>query len=309
MLHPNSKSANILKVALQRRRISKALQLFKGGSVFDALHRRVHYFQKKVSIIQALFKLQQSFHSHTFSISSNSQYKQSHALRWWVCYIQILNVQIFWMRHFKHVTFPRCFSYSKVAQYLKHSARRCATSRRVSIIQATAFSAMRGSDVLFPNDFGEDLLLLFFNMTPHNYCCSEKAQDVLVTKISSSHKITSQWQQNKDGRRWRHTFSDGNSETVSACDVCDKMSLKLSHTVTWVTAVLYLGRTETKLTKLIGAQRVTLARHCQLQHTHTCTYRVAQRTICCSLYHIVVTVQDKMKQISPKWQRDKHYNV
>jgi len=36
----------------------KALQLFKGGSVFDALHWRMHYFQTKMSIIQALFKLQ-----------------------------------------------------------------------------------------------------------------------------------------------------------------------------------------------------------------------------------------------------------
>jgi len=58
MLQPNSKNANILKAALCRRHISKALQLFKGGTVFDALHRRVHYFQTKVSIIQALFKLQ-----------------------------------------------------------------------------------------------------------------------------------------------------------------------------------------------------------------------------------------------------------
>ena len=44
-LHPNSKSAHILKAALQRRRISKALWLFKGNSVFDALRR--------LSIIQA----------------------------------------------------------------------------------------------------------------------------------------------------------------------------------------------------------------------------------------------------------------
>jgi len=34
VLHPNSKRANILKAALRRRRISKALYLFKGGSVF-----------------------------------------------------------------------------------------------------------------------------------------------------------------------------------------------------------------------------------------------------------------------------------
>jgi len=37
-LHPSSKSANILKAALRSRRISKALQLFKGGLVFDAVH-------------------------------------------------------------------------------------------------------------------------------------------------------------------------------------------------------------------------------------------------------------------------------
>jgi len=57
-LHPISKSVNILQVAFQRHHISKALQLFKGGAVFDALHWRVRYFQMKVSVIQALFKLQ-----------------------------------------------------------------------------------------------------------------------------------------------------------------------------------------------------------------------------------------------------------
>ena len=43
---------------LLRHDISKALHLFKIGSVFDALHQRVRYIQMKVSIIQALFKLQ-----------------------------------------------------------------------------------------------------------------------------------------------------------------------------------------------------------------------------------------------------------
>ena len=47
-----------------------------------------------------------------------------------------------------------------VQTVLKHSIVGCAISRRVSIIQARAFSAVRGSDALFPNDFGEDL----FNM-------------------------------------------------------------------------------------------------------------------------------------------------
>jgi len=47
-LHPNSKSANILKAALQGHRISKALLLFRGSSVFDALHWRVCYFQTSV---------------------------------------------------------------------------------------------------------------------------------------------------------------------------------------------------------------------------------------------------------------------
>jgi len=36
MLHPNSKSANILKVLLQRRHILKALQLFKGSSLMHS---------------------------------------------------------------------------------------------------------------------------------------------------------------------------------------------------------------------------------------------------------------------------------
>jgi len=48
-VHPNSKSANILKAAPQRCRISKMLQLFKGGAVFDALHQRVCYFPMSVS--------------------------------------------------------------------------------------------------------------------------------------------------------------------------------------------------------------------------------------------------------------------
>jgi len=58
MLHPNSKRANILKAALRRRRIANVRQLFKSGSVFDVLHWRVRNLQTKVSIIQALFKLQ-----------------------------------------------------------------------------------------------------------------------------------------------------------------------------------------------------------------------------------------------------------
>ena len=37
-----------------------------------------------------------------------------------------------------------------------HSTRGCVTSRRVSIIQARAFSAMIGSDALFPYDFIND---------------------------------------------------------------------------------------------------------------------------------------------------------
>jgi len=48
-----------------------------------------------------------------------------------------------------------------VAQYFTHSTGGCATSRRVSIIQARAFSAVRGSDVLFPNHFGKDLLSIY----------------------------------------------------------------------------------------------------------------------------------------------------
>jgi len=50
-LHPNSKNANILKAVIRKIHILKALQLFKGNSVIDALHRRVCYFQTKVSII------------------------------------------------------------------------------------------------------------------------------------------------------------------------------------------------------------------------------------------------------------------
>jgi len=45
-------------MALRRRHFSKVLCLFKGGTVFDALHQRVRYFQTKVSIIQVLLKLQ-----------------------------------------------------------------------------------------------------------------------------------------------------------------------------------------------------------------------------------------------------------
>jgi len=56
------------------------------------------------------------------------------------------------------MTFRRHISYSKAAQYSMHSIRGCATSRQVSIIQASACFAMRGSDALFPNDFGEELL-------------------------------------------------------------------------------------------------------------------------------------------------------
>jgi len=43
----------------------------------------------------------------------------------------------------RRVTFGRRFSYSKVAQHLMHSTEGCTTSRRVSIIQARAFFAMR----------------------------------------------------------------------------------------------------------------------------------------------------------------------
>jgi len=46
-LHANFKSANILKIALRRHHISKALQLFQGGSVFNAFCRMVCYFQTK----------------------------------------------------------------------------------------------------------------------------------------------------------------------------------------------------------------------------------------------------------------------
>jgi len=53
VLHPNYKNASILKAALRRHHISKALQLFKGGCIFDALHQKVCYFQMKASIIQA----------------------------------------------------------------------------------------------------------------------------------------------------------------------------------------------------------------------------------------------------------------
>jgi len=47
VLHPNSKSANILKAALRRCRISKVRQLFKGSAVFYALHRRSHWSSGK----------------------------------------------------------------------------------------------------------------------------------------------------------------------------------------------------------------------------------------------------------------------
>jgi len=58
------------------------------------------------------------------------------------------------------VTFRRHFSYSKAVQYMMHSTGGYATSRLVSIIQARAFSTVRGSDVLSPNDFRVDLLVL-----------------------------------------------------------------------------------------------------------------------------------------------------
>jgi len=83
MLHRNSKIATISKVALRRHHISKALQLFRGGTVFDVLHQ-------------------------------------------WVCYFQM----------------------------------------KVSLIVARAFSAVRGSDALFPNDFGEDLFQLYLFLLP-----------------------------------------------------------------------------------------------------------------------------------------------
>jgi len=44
-LRSNSKSANILKEALLRRDISKVLQLFRGGLVYDALQWSVCYIQ------------------------------------------------------------------------------------------------------------------------------------------------------------------------------------------------------------------------------------------------------------------------
>ena len=147
-LHPHSERASILKAALQRRRISKVLPLFKGGIVFDALHRMVRYFQTKVSsavqiaVIVPLPYLQ-------------AVPKHSNGAR--VRYIRILKVLIFRRWHFKGVVFWRHFSYSKAAQYLMHSYRGCATSRRVSI--ARAFSTVGSSDELFPNDFGKDLLL------------------------------------------------------------------------------------------------------------------------------------------------------
>jgi len=47
------------------------------------------------------------------------------------------------MWHFQGVAFRRHFSYSKAAQYLMHSTEGCATARRVLIIQAKAFSAVR----------------------------------------------------------------------------------------------------------------------------------------------------------------------
>jgi len=65
----------------------------------------------------------------------------------------MVKMLIFWRRHFEGVTFRRHFSHSKAAEYLMHSTGGCATSRRVSIIQARAFFAVRGSDVLFRDDF------------------------------------------------------------------------------------------------------------------------------------------------------------
>jgi len=84
------------------------------------------------------------------------------ALWWRVCYIQILTVLIFWRWHIEGIAFWRHFSYPKETQHLMHSTTGCDNSRRVSIIQVRAFSAVRGSDALFPNDFGEDL---FENVT------------------------------------------------------------------------------------------------------------------------------------------------
>jgi len=75
---------------------------------------------------------------------------------------------IFWRRHFEGGTFWRCFIYSKAAQYLMPSTRGCAASRRVSIIQARTFSAVRVSDTLFPNDFGEVLLLSSYHAHSNN---------------------------------------------------------------------------------------------------------------------------------------------
>jgi len=52
------------------------------------------------------------------------------ALRWRVCYIQILKVLIFWRRYFEGGAFWKHFSYSKAAQYLMPSTGGCVASIR-----------------------------------------------------------------------------------------------------------------------------------------------------------------------------------
>ena len=74
-----------------------------------------------------------------------------------------------------------------------------------------------------------------------------------------------------DGSRWRHTPGDSDGETISTSDFGDKMSVKSSHAVRRATAAstgaVFQRRTETKLTKLVGAEGITLSRHCQSQQT------------------------------------------
>jgi len=74
------------------------------------------------------------------------------------------------------------------------------------------------------------------------------------------------------------TFSDGDGETVSTRDSADTVSVEPNHAAAATTAAASVTavrrrRTETELTELIGAQRVTLSRRCELAtHTHTHTH-------------------------------------
>jgi len=95
-----------------------------------------------------------------------------------------------------------------------HSTRRCAASRRVSIIQTRAFSAVRGSDALFPSDFGEDLFCLlcfsiFYHLSILMASCQTWLSSILLVSQTSVGTIRHMAQN-------AESMTDGSTERVES---------------------------------------------------------------------------------------------